>query len=198
MRYIILCILVAFFSLTSTKSQGQALKTNLPLILVGSPNIGFEYTLGNQFSLNADILWTPYLFKKSESVFRVLQTSAEFRYYFNPKYYYTNNMFDGFYIGPYLMYGNYNVGINKHAPVESNDRYVGWGVSAGLSIGYKLYLSRRFRLDFNLGVGYAHLEYDTYYLGGEFSEQPYKLKNTKGWIGPTKFGIHLVYNFGVK
>ena len=49
-------------------------------------------------------------------------------------------------------------------------------------------------LDVNLGVGYAHLQYNKYLLGGEWAHYPLEKKNTKMWIGPTKFGVHLVYN----
>ena len=187
-------VVTVLFTLLSLNSNGQAIKTNIPLTLAGTPNLGLEFTIGNQFAINVEGLWAPYLFKKSESVFRVLQTSADFRYYIKPKYYHTNNMFDGFYVGPYVMYGYYNIGFNRTDPVESNDRYVGWGLSAGINVGYKLYLSRRLRMDFNIGVGYAHLQHDVYHLGKEWSEFPYVLADTKAWIGPTKFGISLVYN----
>ncbi len=193
-----LSFLIVLFSMFTLSSSGQAVKTNIPLTLAGSPNLGFEFTIGAQMAINVEGLWTPYMSKSSESVFRVLQTSADLRYYLKPKYYHTNNMFDGFYVGPYVMYGNYNVGFNRVDPVESNNRYVGWGLSAGVNVGYKLYLSRRFRLDFNMGIGYAHLQHDIYRLGKEYSEYPYKLKDTKSWIGPTKFGIHLVYNINRK
>ena len=193
-----LSFLIVLFSMFTLSSSGQAVKTNIPLTLAGSPNLGFEFTIGAQMAINVEGLWTPYMSKSSESVFRVLQTSADLRYYLKPKYYHTNNMFDGFYVGPYVMYGNYNVGFNRVDPVESNNRYVGWGLSAGVNVGYKLYLSRRFRLDFNMGIGYAHLQHDIYRLGKEYSEYPYKLKQTKSWIGPTKFGIHLVYNINRK
>ena len=193
-----LSFLIVLFSMFTLSSSGQAVKANIPLTLAGSPNLGFEFTIGAQMAINVEGLWTPYMSKSSESVFRVLQTSADLRYYLKPKYYHTNNMFDGFYVGPYVMYGNYNVGFNRVDPVESNNRYVGWGLSAGVNVGYKLYLSRRFRLDFNMGIGYAHLQHDIYRLGKEYSEYPYKLKDTKSWIGPTKFGIHLVYNINRK
>ncbi len=192
MKYLY-CILISLFTLTPMLSQGQvAIKTNVPFVLAGTPNLGVEVTLGNKFAINVDGMWMPYLFKKSQSVLRAFQTSADLRYYINPKYYHTNNLFDGFYLGPYAMYANYNVGFNKVDPIEDNSRYVGWGLSAGVTIGYKIYLSRRFRLDFNLGVGYAHLQHDVYQLG---SDNIYNsLTDTKVWIGPTKFGIHLVYN----
>lgn len=174
-------------------ARAQAIKTNLPLWLTGSPNIGAEFSLGRQFTINGDVTWMPYMFKKHEEVFRVVVGSVDLRYYIRPKYYYTNNLWDGFYIGPYAMYGDFNVGFYRKDK-EHSYRRDGWGVSGGVSLGYKFFLSKRLRMDVNLGVGYAHLQYDKYYLGGEYKHFPLERKITKAWIGPTKFGVHLVYN----
>lgn len=195
MKKIITSVLAiaALLILSSNRVMGQAIKINLPTTLVGTPNIGAEFTLSQKFTVSGDILWAPYMFKKHEEVFRALIGTLEFRYYIKPKYYYTNDLFDGFYMGPYAMYGNFNIGLKKGGDKESH-RYKGWGVSGGISLGYKFYLSRRFRLDVNLGLGYAHLQYNTYRLGGEWADYPLSVKDTKMWIGPTKFGVNLVYN----
>lgn len=198
---LILTLTVVVLSLVN-KANAQAIKINLPTTIIGTPNLGAEFTVSQRFTINGDVLWAPYMFKKSETVFRVLAGTAEFRYYVNPKYYYTNNMFDGFYLGPYAMFGNFNIGIDKG---HNNDevgqdeskksyRYSGWGVSSGVSLGYKFYLSKRLRMDVNMGLGYAHIQYDKYLLGGEWAGSPLSIKDTKAWIGPTKFGVHLVYN----
>lgn len=189
---IFILFIVALFGTAQVHSQ--ALKVNAPFILMGCPNIGAEINVGRQFTVNGDVLWSPYLFKKNEEVMRALIGSVDFRYYINPKYYYTNNMFDGFYIGPYAMVGNFNVGFKTDDDYRKNIRNKGWGVSGGASLGYKFYLSPRLRMDINLGIGYAHLQYNRYYLGGEWADYPIEIKKTKSWIGPTKFGVHLVYN----
>lgn len=193
-RTINLLVIGTALLLSVNATRGQAVKINLPLTLVGSPNIGAEFTISQQFTVNGDILWMPYLFKKKEEVFRYMAASADLRYYIHPKYYYTNDLFDGFYVGPYVMYVNYNIGLARHDDPSENFRYRGWGVSSGVSLGYKFFLSRRFRMDINLGLGYAHLQYNKYQLGGEWAEYPLSVKDTKAWIGPTKFGVHLVYN----
>lgn len=185
--------LIAALLLGTGAARGQAIKTNLPLWITGSPNIGAEFSLGRQFTLNADVTYMPYMFKKHEEVFRVFAGSADLRYYIRPKFYYTNNLWDGFYIGPSVMYASFNVGFHRKNQ-EHSYRRAGWGVSGGISLGYKFFLSKRLRMDLNLGVGYAHLQYDKYYLGGEYKNYPLERKITKGWIGPTKFGVHLVYN----
>lgn len=174
--------------------KAQSIKTNIPLWLTGSPNIGFEYTLTRQVTLNAEALWMPYLFKENEEVFRALQTTIEARYYINPRNFYTNDSWDGFYIGPYAMYGNFNIGLLKNNDPLQSIRRSGWGVSGGLSGGYKIPFGNRWALDINLGIGYAHLQYDKYYLGGEYVNYPIEKKKTRSWIGPTKFGVHLAYN----
>ncbi len=183
---------VACFAGVQT-AGAQSLKINIPITLVGTPNIGAEFTLSQQFTINGDILWTPYMFKKHEEVFRVLMGSADLRYYISPKYYYTNDTFDGFYVGPYLLGGNFNIGLYE-GEGETSYRRKGWGVSGGVSLGYKFYIAKRFRMDVNLGLGYAHMQYNKYYLGGEWADYPMAYKNTRSWIGPTKFGVHLVYN----
>jgi hypothetical protein len=189
-----LLLLLSVLSIAGTNTlSAQAVKVNIPTTVVGTPNVGAEFTISQQFSVNGDLLWAPYMFKKHEEVFRALIGSVDLRYYFSPKYYYTNDMFDGFYAGPYAMYGNYNIGLYRGEGKESF-RHTGWGVSGGISLGYKMYLSKRFRLDANLGLGFAHLQYDKFPLGGEWAEYPLAVKDTKAWVGPTKFGIHLVYN----
>lgn len=195
MKYIYAFTLLGMLLLCSGNAKSQAIKTNMPFTLTGNPNIGMEWSVGKQLTINTDLLWAPYLFKKNEEVFRTLIGSVDFRYYLNPRYYYTNDLWDGFYIGPYAMAGNFNIGLKNKNEEKTSYRRKGWGMSTGLSAGYKLYLSGRFRLDFNIGVGYAHLQYDKYELGGEFAKYPLDVKKTKSYVGPTKLGVSLVYNF---
>lgn len=194
MQYIPMIAMALLFLAFSPQAKGQALKTNVPFTLVGSPNFGIEWSVGRQLTLNVDAMWLPYLFKKDEEVFRALIGSIDFRYYVNPKYYYTNDLWDGFYIGPYGMMGNFNIGLKDKDPEKTSYRRKGWGISAGLTGGYKFYLSSRFRIDANICIGYANLQYDKYQLGGEYADFKLESKKTKGYVGPTKIGISLVYN----
>lgn len=185
---------IAFLFSLSLSARSQSVKVNAPLWLTGSPNIGFEYTLTSQLTVNADALWVPYLFKKNEEVFRVFQGTAELRYYINPRSYYTNDSWDGFYVGPYAMYGNFNIGLLKNNDPDQSYRRRGWGVSSGISTGYKISFNSRWALDLNIGLGYAHMQYNKYLLGGEYANSPLERKKTKSWVGPTKFGINISYN----
>lgn len=192
--HISIALLLAMFFCYSPDVKSQAIKTNAPFILTGSPNIGVEWSVGRQLTLNADVMWMPYMFKKNEEVFRVLVGSVDFRYYVNPKYYYTNDLWDGLYVGPYAMAGNFNIGLKEKDDEKTSYRRKGWGISAGVSVGYKFYLSSRFRIDANIGLGYAHLQYDKYELGGQYADFMLESKKTKAYVGPTKIGVSLVYN----
>ena len=187
-------LLTALAFLFATQIKGQGIKTNVPLSLSGSPNFGVEWSVGRLLTVNAEAMWMPYLFKKNEEVFRVLVGSIDFRYYLNPKYYYTNDLWDGFYVGPYVMAGNFNIGLKNKDENKTSYRRVGWGLSAGLTTGYKFYLSSRFRIDVNAGIGYAQMQYDKYELGGDYADFKLESKKTKSYIGPTKVGVSLVYN----
>jgi hypothetical protein len=134
----------------------------------------------------------PYMFKNHEEVFRVLMTSVDLRYYTSSPAHYTGDSRDGFYAGPYLMYGEFNIGLYRASARNHRDR--GRGLSGGLSTGYKFYLTPRFRLDVNVGLGYAHLWYDRYLLGSEYVGYPLEPDKTRTWVGPTKLGVHLTYN----
>ncbi len=194
-KIIKIAVILFFVSLHLPKEAScQAIKTNIPFLAIGAPNIGAEFTISRKLSISGDIMKISYLYKTKEEVFNSLSGGVELRYYVNPKYYYTNNMYDGFYIGPYVLAGNYNVGFARNSDPSKNFRYHGRGVSAGASIGYKLHLADRFKLDFNICLGYAHLNHDKYHLGGENVNFPLEVKLTKQWLGPTKAGISLVYN----
>lgn len=64
-------------------------------------------------------------------------------------------------------------------------------------MGYRLYLSRDFSIDFNLGLGYTRSEYDSF--GMTDGIRVYKERNrTKSLWGPTQAGISLVWKIGSK
>lgn len=70
-----------------------------------------------------------------------------------------------------------------------------WG--AGVTVGYQLRLSRRFSVDFNLGLGYTRCDYDSFKMID--GVRVYKDRNqSKNFWGPTQAGISLVWTIGGK
>lgn len=101
-----------------------------------------------------------------------------------------------FYLGASGNYGQYNMYKYPIGSIVSKDTgYQGdlWG--AGLTVGYQLYLSRHFSLDFNLGLGYTHFDYDTFRMID--GVRVYKDRNqSKNFWGPTQAGVNLIWTIG--
>jgi len=100
------------------------------------------------------------------------------------------------YAGAFANLGQYNIYNSMIGKVFSNNTgYQGtlWGV--GLTAGYQLYLSRSFSVDFNLGLGYTRLDYDSFNMPDNI--RTYKEKNAfKNFWGPTQAGVSLVWTLG--
>ena len=79
--------------------------------------------------------------------------------------------------------------------LSKNPGYQGSFWNAGLTVGYQLYLSRNFSLDFNLGLGYTRFDYDSF--GIIDGVRIYKGKDqSKNLWGPTQAGITLIWTIG--
>lgn len=103
-----------------------------------------------------------------------------------------------FYAGVSGSYGEYNIYKYMLGGIVSKDTgYQGSLWNAGAVVGYQLYLSRGFFLDFNLGLGYTRSEYDSF--GVTDGMRVYKERNkSKHFWGPTQAGISLVWTIGSK
>lgn len=101
-----------------------------------------------------------------------------------------------FYAGVSGSYGEYNIYKYMVGNILSKDTgYQGSLWSAGLTVGYQLYLSRSFSVDFNLGLGYVRSEYDSF--GMTNGVRVYKDRDkTKNFWGPTQVGINLIWTIG--
>ena len=101
-----------------------------------------------------------------------------------------------FYLGAGGNIGEFNIYKGMVGNLVSGQTgYQGKLLSGGVTVGYLLKLNRTFSLDFNLGLGYTHLEYDTFGISNE--TRVYKGRDvTKDIWGPTQAGISLVWAIG--
>lgn len=174
--------------------RAQMLKLNGPLTLAGSPNLGYEHQLNNRLSIAGDVFWLPYMSDKHEEVFRSLQITSELRYYFKETE--DRSLARGWYLGGYLMYGDFNIGLYRHNNMDMSFRRAGWGVSGGVAGGWKYQFNKRWQMDINMGVGYVHMRYHKYKLGGAYRHHPIGGWRQSKWIGPTRFSISFGYILG--
>ncbi len=162
----------------------MALKTNFIYWGAGAINLGFEFYLGRKWTFELAGAWSPW--QKSESQSRQLWfVQPEVRYWFC-------NAFEGHFLGLHGIYGQYNLGNIDlgFAKVFEGVDYQGYGYGAGLAYGYHLPLSNRWSLEFTVGAGWIHLDYDKYNCVGC---RQLVGRETKNYFGLTKAGISLVY-----
>lgn len=164
-----------------------AVRTNLLYDAFLTPTLGVEWRINRNIGIKLDgslAHWGD----EHGKVQKMWLVNPEIRWYMLEN--------KRFYMGASANFGEYNIYKYMVGGLFSGDTgYQGdlWG--AGLTVGYQLYLSRSFSLDFNLGLGYTHLKYDSFTMSGETRVSKEKDKSKDFW-GPTQVGVSLVWTIG--
>jgi hypothetical protein len=188
---VILFTICSLFSKPAYTQEHIAIKTNLLYGAVTyTPNLSLEYGVGERTTINLTgsiNYWNMRntLNKGEKLAHWILQ--PEFRYW-------TRQRLSGHFFGVHALYSHYNIG-GKNLPMlfgkhSDNYRYEGASYGGGLNYGYSLPLTSRIALEFEIGAGYMHLDYDQYhaYKCGKFI-QP----DSRNYFGITKAGISFVW-----
>lgn len=166
-----------------------AVRTNLLYDVLLLPTLGVEWRINEHIGIKLDgsLAWWG---GSSGKVQKMWLVNPEVRRYLWDK--------KRFYAGISGSYGEYNLYKYMLGGIVSKDTgYQGKLWNVGLTMGYQLYLSCGFSIDFNLGLGYTHSEYDSF--GMTDGIRVYKERNrTKNLWGPTQAGISLVWTIGSK
>lgn len=160
-----------------------AIKTNGLYYVVGALNVSGEYYWGDRYSANLAVVYSPYTLARNYK-FRLLIFEPEVRYWLG-------RHSVGHVVGVYGQLGYYNVAVHsdwRYQDKGGNTPAIGLGVS----YGYSLALAKQWRLEFNIGLGYTHFQYDKFYNipNGAFYES-----TTKNYWGLSKAGVCLSYLF---
>jgi hypothetical protein len=170
-----------------TKPYCLAVRTNLLYDAFLTPTLGIEWRASRNIGIKLDgsLAWWGDSKGKVQKMWLV---SPEVRWY----------LLDNkrFYVGVGGNYGEYNIYKGMVGDLFSDDTgYQGKLWNAEAVVGYQLKLSRAFSLDFNLGLGYTHFEYDNFNVINEV--RVYKDRDkTKNFWGPTQAGISLIWTLG--
>ena len=175
----------------SAHAQKVAAKTNL-LYGAGAltPNLGVEFGLGKRTTLDISGGYNPWnveetLDNKKWAHFLV---QPEFRYWLCER-------FNGHFFGVHGLYSEYNIGgieipYFNDPLLDKNYRYEGNVYGGGISYGYHWMWSKRWGMEFTIGVGALKFTYDKY----DCAMCSDKIaKENKTYFGPTKAGITLVF-----
>ncbi|WP_337757964.1 DUF3575 domain-containing protein [Alistipes finegoldii] len=164
-----------------------AVRTNVLYDAMLLPTLGVEWRINRNVGVKLDgsLAWWG---GSSDKVQKMWLLNPEVRWYLLRD--------KRFYVGASGNYGQYNMYKYPIGSIVSKDTgYQGSMWNAGVTVGYQLYLSRCFSVDFNLGLGYTRFDYDTF--GITDGVRVYKERDrTKNFWGPTQAGISLVWTIG--
>ena len=151
------------------------------------PNIGVEFYLGKDWSIDANWHYAWWKTDKRHRYWRTYGGDLNIRKWFGKAS--KIKPLTGHHIGLYGQMITYDFEFGDKGYLA--DR---WSWVAGVEYGYSLPIARRLNLDFALGVGYHWGEYKEYIpLDGHYVWQA--TKNRK-FFGPTKAEVSLVWLIG--
>ncbi len=174
-------------------AQKVAIKTNLLYDATTTFNLGAEFGLSPQWTLDMSGNYNPWTFSHNKK-WKHWQVQPEARYWF------CNKMM-GHFIGLHALGGQYNLGnIDADFMLMGTDfsklkdhRFEGWMVGAGIAYGYAWTLSKHWNLEAEIGLGYVFSKYDKYNC--EKCGEKIESDQSHHYVGPTKAALNLVYVF---
>lgn len=171
----------------SVKPYTLAVRSNLLYDALLLPTLGVEWRVNENIGIKLDgsLSWWG---SETDKVQKMWILNPEVRWYLLDNKH--------FYVGVSGSYGQYNIYKYPLGNLLKDDTgYQGsiWG--AGVTVGYQLYLSRCFSVDFNLGLGYTHSEYDSFTIIDKVRVTKERNQSKNFW-GPTQAGISLVWTIG--
>ncbi len=189
-----------------------SVKTNLLFDALATPNLAIEYyPMHGHFTFGASIDFPWWQNYNSHRYWQIRNYQLEARYYFRSGDvrqvgYGRGPAFRGWYLQAYAHAGLYNICFDE------DSGYEGEAVGAGIGAGYVMPLGKkgRWRLEFNLQVGYMATWYDPYQwlcpvdpsedrelYYYKWTGKPEDFKTRQHfftWLGPTRVGITLTYD----
>lgn len=156
-----------------------SLRANLLRWATLTPDLGIEWRANDRWSLLFNASWTTWSWNDKDRRYALREFMPEVRYHFGAEKHW------GGYLGLQFKTGAFNY---KFSETGKQGDIIGGGVTGG----YVLRLTNNFSLDFSLGLGYLHADYDEYVVdrGVRLRCDP----GTRNWWGPTHLGVSLVWN----
>ena len=185
-------MLISALLLTAGLAGAQnkvALKTNLLGDASLSPNLGLEFALSPNWTL--DLSATVNLWDSYGKTYKHVIAQPEIRWW-------SCERFRGFFVGLHGFGGKASFGnlydfskyYSRFPDLKSNYLQRNWVFGAGIGCGYDVVLGRHWNLEFEAGVGYAYIAGKELKNGREVSS-----KSVFDYVGPTKLAINIVYLF---
>ncbi|WP_298648813.1 DUF3575 domain-containing protein [uncultured Proteiniphilum sp.] len=171
-----------------------ALKTNILYDLLSGLNVEVEVPVGEHFSLAGEWIFPWWLYEKKQYALEILSGNLELRYWWGDRT--GRDQMTGWFTGVYAGAGLYDIEWKTKG-------YQGeFIIPFGLSGGFAHKISRNWRMEYSLGVGYMTNKYREYIpqkCGYDDEWHLIKQKSGKSaWIGPTRAKVSLVWMINKK
>ncbi|MDH6250505.1 hypothetical protein M2347_000232 [Chryseobacterium sp. H1D6B] len=203
LKYKILAAFSTLFLLGNLKAQEQEqekslyVKGNALLAPIGIINAGLEYQLSKKYTLQGDILISPWKSFAGHEL-QYYSVSVEGRYYFNQafKHWYigANLATSAFILQKWNYWGDgLYINDNNEAFVKSNLYQKGFSILAGVTGGYQFKVSDNWNIDIYATVGTSQDFYKGY---DRTTGQRYDVaegRNKSGEILPYRGGVMISY-----
>lgn len=196
-RYLTLAVIFLLSFAGTASAQKVAVKTNSLYWATATPNMGFEFAMGDRWTFEIAGGYNPWTLDKESNIkAKHFLVTPEFRYWFCES-------FQGHFIGINGNYTQFNVGgilvPELFYEVESEGYFLddlqyrrsqGWAAGAGITYGYAWPISRRWNMEFTLGIGWWYTEYDRFEakVCGMFQDSV-----SRHVFGLTDLGLSFIY-----
>lgn len=167
-------------------------KTNAVGLGLLQANVGVEFDLGRYFSVSVPVYYSAVNYFKPTVKFRTLATQPELRVW--PM---TNK--DGLFIGAHMGLAYYNYAFDGDWRYQDHAGKTP-AIGGGLSIGYRLPISKdeRWKLEFGIGAGVYPLHYDVFHNLPNVKEGQLYDTRTKTYIGLDNVHVGISYRIPMK
>ena len=181
-----------------------ALRTNMLYDAALIPNVGIEVCMGKRWTVGLDWFYTWFSSDNRHRYWQAYGGYLGVRKYFggqrskvegqNSQLSIVNCQFTGHHLGAYILGMTYDVEWGGKGYQAAK-----FGFGGGIEYGYSKMISRKFALDFSLGVGFQDGEYKEYEPANDGTGHYIWLATKKRhWWGPTKAEISLKWLIGNK
>lgn len=153
-----------------------SIRTDLLRWATLTPDFGIEWRISRHMGIAVNGSWTSWSWNNKDRRYALWEVAPEVRWYLGKE--------KRGYIGAVYKTGEFNY---KFSGTGRQGDLMGGGIVGG----YQLKLSKVLALDFSLGLGYLHADYDKYTVIDDVRVRCGK--GTKDWWGPTQAGVTLVW-----
>lgn len=156
-----------------------ALRANLLRWATLTPDLGLEWRINPSWGILMNGSWTSWTWNGKDRRYALWEVSPEVRYYIGKE--------KRGYVGAMYKAGQFNYKLS--ATGKQGDLMGG-----GITGGYQLRLNNALSLDFNLGIGCVHADYEKYEVIDGVRVR--RGNESKNWWGPVNAGVTLVWKIG--